>query len=147
MVERLAWSAVDQLEPLPDAAVLMDERAVVAVGVVTGAAEEGVGGPCAAAPAGCGVLASCAESPQVTGSCRRPGPHIEVQFRSAPDDVGQGPLADIAARVRHGRKRRAALDRPVGLDPQGGYPRLTALPPSRLLRAVQQLLVRTVIAD
>jgi hypothetical protein len=45
VIERLARSRLDQFEPLMYSPALVHERAVVTVGVVAAAAEEGMGGP------------------------------------------------------------------------------------------------------
>src|SRR5262245_13340807 len=107
-------------DPLPLAGPLHLERAMVAVGVVAGLAEQDERRPGAARAALLGVVAGLAESPQIAR--HRAIARVAKRLGALPN-VLKRMIADVAAGPRLGGKRRAPFDRAVGLDAQRGAPR------------------------
>src|SRR5690606_20566395 len=94
------------------------ERAMMAVGIVAGAAEQRMARPGAACLALAGVVAVLAVAPEVA----RAAIAREAQCRCPLPDVAQALLAHVPAHVRVGRKRRTALHVAVRLDTNHGAP-------------------------
>src|SRR5262249_50472442 len=142
-VERRAGRGLGPDEPLPPALPQELERAVVAKGVVPGAAEEHMRGPRAAGAAGVRVIAGPTMAPEILD---RPGPRELERLRALPA-VPQPVVADVAAHVISRRQRGTALDVPVRLDPERGSPGAARghVPPRQ--RAPELGLVRTEITD
>ena len=116
VVEGVARGRLDLHDALAEALAEQLQGAVVAVGVVAGAAEEHVRGPRAAAAALVGVVAGAAGPPEI------------LDGAVAGEAQGVGRVPDLAAPSGRGRCRRcvggggeggAALDGAVGLDAEG----------------------------
>src|SRR5690606_13797599 len=119
------------------------ERAVVAVGVVAGLAEETEARPRAARPADVGVVAGAAVAPEILdGAIAR-----VAQRRAALPDVPEAVVADVAAGPRLGGQRGAALDRSVGLDAERRAARAARGHVPARHRPAQRALVGAEVAD
>jgi hypothetical protein len=105
----------DLLDALAQAHALHLERAVVAIGVVAGAAEQRLAHGGAAGHAGLGVVALAAVAPEVVDGavCGCSG------SRGALPQRAQAVLAPVAADVGRAAEAGAALDRAVALDADG----------------------------
>src|SRR5215216_3114962 len=116
---------------------------MVAIRIVAGAAKENEAGPGAAGPTLVGVIAGAAVAPQIFhGAVAR-----VAQGRGALPNVLERVIADVAARPRLRRQRRAAFDRAVRLDTEGGAARAAGRHVTARHRAFEHRLVWAEVAD
>src|SRR4051812_43528318 len=143
MVEGVARRALAQHHALAPASALHFQRAMMAIGVVAGLAEQAVRHPGAAAHALGGVVAVAAVTPQVV---QRTVARVAYR-RCALPQVAQRMLAYAAARPLRRGQGGAALYRAVGLEPQHRF--AGSARAAVLLRhiAAQQRFVRTEVTD
>src|SRR3954451_18090936 len=130
--------------PLAQPALFELKSAIVAVRVVAGAAEEGIGGPGAAAAADLGVIAGAAVPPEVLHRAQA----AEMDRRARIPDLLQREIADVAARVADGGEKRAPLDGAVRLQNDNRLAGAATGPVAVLLpRAAPEVLVGAEITD
>src|SRR5690606_21753085 len=143
LIEGFTRSALDAPDPFALAARAHFQSPVVAVGVVAWTSEHHVAHPSAAGLAGVLVVTLGAIAPQVVdGACAgiadrlSPGPNVH---EARVLDVARAPLTRT--------ERGAALDRPVGLNPDGRAPRSTRCAVSRWRPALQERFMRSKVAE
>src|ERR1700709_505208 len=103
MVEGGAGGSLDLDQPLSQSGALHLQRAVVAIGVVAGLAQDDVRRPRAARAADVRVVASAAEAPEIVdGSIAR-----EAQLARCPPVLFYSLFAGVAARVARRRQGSA----------------------------------------
>src|SRR5882724_11981652 len=116
---------------------------MMAIRIVTGAAEEHEAGPSAARSALFGVVTGPAKAPQIFDGAVAG----VAQRRGALPNVLQRVVANVAAGPRFGRQRRATLDGAVGLDAERGATGSARRHVAARHRTLEQRFVRTKVAD
>ncbi len=90
----------------------------MAIGIVTRAAKQNVGGPGTAGLANIGVITSAAKAPQIFAGA----PSIDAELVGLPPDIMQTQFAYVTSRIGRSRERRATLDCPIGFDAESVFP-------------------------
>src|SRR6185503_12555333 len=124
VIERRPRRSFHLRDPFAQSLLRQLERAMMTIGIVSGASEQNTRGPRTAGFARISVVTTATEAPQLFARSAA----IDVQLIGRPPDIFETEIANVAAGISRSRERRTTLDRAVSLDAERVLSSVTTRP-------------------